>query len=136
VEKCYDSHIDVYMYHLDIEMPIDWLLQTPSPYGTGHANDILFMLGYPYVLDLPYLREYWPYHLCGTNPSPWQYETADIMVRQWSQFIKTGKPFDNWSQFELPNFDSFYITNNATNALLEMKSGLDENMKFWINKYN
>ena len=130
-----EAGANVYTYHIDIEMPIDWLLQTPPPYGFGHANDIPFMLGYPYVLDLPRPREYWPYHFCGTSPSPWQYETADILVDYWSQFIKTGKPHENWAEFELPNFDTMYVTNNASNAIVIMQSGLDKSMEFWIDKY-
>jgi hypothetical protein len=33
------------MYYLDIEIPVDWMLQIPSQYGTGHADDIPLMLG-------------------------------------------------------------------------------------------
>lgn len=40
-----DAGADVYMYYLDIEMPIDFMLKSPSPYGTGHTNDIPLMLG-------------------------------------------------------------------------------------------
>ena len=131
-----EAGANIYTYHMDIEMTIDWMLKTPPPYGFGHANDIPFMLGYPYVIDFPIPREYWPYHFCGTSPSPWHYETADILVDHWSQFIKTGKPNEAWEQFQLPNFDTMYITNNASNAIITMQSGLDKNMKFWINKYN
>jgi len=93
------------------------------------------MLGYPYVADFPKTQDYWPYHFCGTTTSPWQYEAADIMVRQWTQFIKTGRPYENWKPVDLESFDSFFITSNATNAIREMKSGLDRAMQFWMHKY-
>ena len=57
------------------------------------------------------------------------------MVEQWVNFFKTGKPLENWKEFETENFTTLYITNNDTNAILNLQSGLDENMNFWLNEY-
>ena len=114
------------------------LNQTPSPYGTGHANDIAFVFGYPYVRDYfanPSDGDYWPGHFCGTEPSPWHYSTADLMVENFTQFIKTGKPLSYWMPFGSSEFDTLYIRNNETSVVAEMATGWDANMQFWINEY-
>ena len=40
------------MYYLDIEIPVDWMPQILSQYGTGHADDIPLMLGQFIFRDL------------------------------------------------------------------------------------
>jgi len=130
-----EAGVDVYMYYLDIEMSIDWLLQRPSPYGCGHGNDVLLMMGAPYIRDYPNYKEYWPNHFCGTTPTSWQYEASDIFVNQWSQFIKTGKPYQNWTMFDSNEYALLLIKNNNTNAVINMESGADPNIRFWVDQY-
>ena len=87
-------------------------------------------------LKVEMFENIWSLIYSGTTPDAWHYEASDIWQNNYSKFFAIQKPQEFWTHFESEKLDLLHISNNETNAVIRMETGMNDAMDFLLNVYN